>query len=188
MQVRQTKAIIEIQEGAPAPVVPPATPASARRLADALDRVLDEGITDFSVRTRGDRRRVAALHAGFAAGESLLLRLQSRGRRGAPSVGERTRALLRVARHLLFWVAVTGREDRSAATRAAFDGLRGAVRGASGGVLAPANDPALMGCERCGARGAELDLRSATPARTRALCPACAAHARRGGRPAGRDD
>jgi hypothetical protein len=186
MQLRQTKVAVAEEQPAAGVAVPPSA-AAARRLAEALDGVLDEGITDFAVRTRGDRRRVAALHAGFAAGEALLPRLRSRGRRAAPTVGERTRALLRIARHLLFWAGATGRDDRSAATRAALDALRAAVRAAAG-TQSPASDATLMLCEGCGVRGAELDSRSPTPARTRALCAGCAAQARRGGRGSARGD
>ena len=147
---------------------------TARRvLAAALDGLLDEGITDYSARTRGSRRRMAALYAGFVEAEELLVGVARRGRGAIPpalAVAE----LARVSRHLLFWATVDGTEDPSAATRAAVDALGRALQRATGDGRG-AHSATLLDCERCAAPGAELP----ASARSDALCAACARGARR---------
>ena len=150
------------------------SPRVARRaLAAALDRLLDEGITDYSARTRASRRRMAALYAGFVEGEELLARLAKRGR-GALGADAAVAELVRVTRHLLYWATVDATEDPSAATRAAVAGLRDALRRATGHD-GGAHSTLLLDCERCAAAGAEPP----PSARGDALCAACARGARR---------
>ncbi len=149
-------------------------PRAARRaLTAALNRLLDEGISDYSARTRASRRRMAALYAGFVHAEELLVVLARRGRATLP-LGTAVEELARVLRHLLFWATIDGTEDPSAATRAAVDGARRALARATGsgeGV----HSPALLDCERCATPGADLP----GSARADALCGSCARRVRR---------
>ena len=156
---------------APAPHV--GRRAARRALVAALNRLLDEGISDYSARTRASRRRMAALYAGFVHAEALLAALRRRGR-AALDLDDALAELVAVLRHLLYWATVDGAEDPSAATRAAVAGVRRALARASGSDEG-AHSPALLDCERCGAPGAEL----APAPRGDALCGQCARRARR---------
>lgn len=147
--------------------------AARRTLVAALDRLLDEGITDYSARTRASRRRMAALYAGFVEAEELLAGV-SRRAVGAPGPARAVEALTRVTRHLLFWATVDGTEDPSAATRAAVDGLRRALARATGDGRG-LHEPTLLDCERCAAPGGALP----ASARGDALCVGCAGRGRR---------
>ena len=155
------------------PAAPPAglrvSPRAARRaLVGALNHLLDEGITDYSARTRASRRRMAALYAGFVHAEEVLAALRRRGR-SAPRPGAALAELEAVLRHLLYWATVDGVEDPSPATRAAITGVRRALRHVTGSD-AGAHHPALLDCERCGEVGAEL---AATADGSHALCAGC---------------
>lgn len=147
--------------------------AARRALVAALDGLLDEGITDYSARTRASRRRMAALYAGFVHAEELLAALGRRGR-GALGPAAAVEALARVLRHLLYWATIDGTEDPSAATRAALADVRRALAGATGDG-APAHSPPLLDCERCGTPGAELP----GAARGDAVCGSCARRGQR---------
>jgi hypothetical protein len=151
-----------------------AHPRAARRLlVAALDCLLDEGITDYSARTRASRRRMAALYAGFVHAEALLGALGRRWRATMPLDAAVT-ALVDVSRHLLYWATVDGAEDPSASTRAALDGVRRALERATGRGEGE-HAPALLDCERCAQPGGALP---ASP-RGDALCAACHPRARR---------
>lgn len=150
-------------------------PSPVRALVIALDRLLDEGITDYSARTRENRRRMAALYAGFVEAEALLTALGSRRARRLPSA-EETVELVRVTRHVVYWAEVNATIDPSPETRAALAGVHQALRAATGDDCG-AHLPALLDCERCGAPGAELAL----PGARDALCGLCATGARRFG-------
>ncbi|CAA9342360.1 MAG: hypothetical protein AVDCRST_MAG11-3041, partial [uncultured Gemmatimonadaceae bacterium] len=117
--------------GVDAPAARASARVARRTLVGALDRLLDEGITDYSARTRASRRRMAALYAGFVEAEELLTRVARRGR-GALAPDAAVAELVRVTRHLLFWATVDGTEDPSEPTRAAVDGVRRALRRATG--------------------------------------------------------
>jgi len=147
--------------------------ATRRALTAALNRLLDEGISDYSARTRASRRRMAALYAGFVYAEELLVVLARRGRATLP-LGAAIEELARVLRHLLFWATIDGTEDPSAATRAAVDGARRALVRATGSADG-VHLPSLLDCERCAAPGAELP----GSARGDALCGSCARRVRR---------
>jgi hypothetical protein len=151
-----------------------AQPRAARRLlVAAIDRLLDEGITDYSARTRASRRRMAALYAGFVQAEALLAALRRRGRATVP-LDAAVPALVDVARHLLFWATIDGVDDPSAATRAALAGVRRALERVTGRGEGE-HAPALLDCERCATPGGTLP----SSARGDALCAACFPRARR---------
>jgi hypothetical protein len=147
-------------------------PAAAQHaLAAALDRLLDEGITDYSARTRASRRRMAALYVGFVHAEAVL-----RAIGGPPMLPPATAVaeLAAVLRHLLHWAESHGAEDPSAGTRDALGGVRRALWEVTGSDAAR-HEPLLLDCERCGRPGAELP----SAARGDAACGACSASARR---------
>lgn len=157
-----------------APVVPLVPARTARRtLVAALDRLLDDGITDYSARTPASRRRMAALYAGFVHAEALLAMLRRRGRHALPN-RVALAELATVMRHLLHWATIDGVDDPSPATRAALAGVRRALARVTG-CGAGEHQPWLLHCERCGELGAELG----PSAVAEALCAACAGRGRR---------
>jgi len=90
------------------------TRAGIRAIARALDHLMDEGIRGVSIESVADRRRAAALNAGFAAAEALLGQVTSRtridlaGRIEDAFTDAELRTLLQVARDLCRWATLDG--------------------------------------------------------------------------------
>lgn len=152
----------------------PSTQARCGSLVDALEAILDEGISDFSSRTAASRRRMAALCFAFVRGEELSVRARAGVCGGADALAF-AREIERLLRHLVFWTAGGDASDPSAGSRRALGGLRGTLREVTGSD-AGAHDPMLLDCERCGLTGA--DLVDAPGEGVVGLCSRCAMTAR----------
>jgi hypothetical protein len=108
----------------------PDPPSVAEDLADALDRLLEEGIGSYDDTTDEGRRRMAELTAGFATAEALLARLRS-GDRGAVDESESVPALAGVVRFILHWAGEERTLDEPPETIAALRNARRALERAS---------------------------------------------------------
>ena len=98
-------------------------------LERALDGLLEEGIENYDDKSESGRRRMMELHAGFAAGESLLARLREpRGPRPERPV----EALCSVIRYILHWAGEARTLDEPEETVVAMRRARRALERAAG--------------------------------------------------------
>ncbi|MFL5577611.1 MAG: hypothetical protein ACJ79S_16775 [Gemmatimonadaceae bacterium] len=116
---------------------PPAPPSVADDLADALDRLLEEGIGSYDDASESGRRRMAELTAGFASAEALLARLRA-GDRASSDAETTVPALASVVRYILHWAGEERVLDEPPETLAALRNARRALERAS--AASPARD------------------------------------------------
>lgn len=131
------------------PTTPVPPPSLADDLADALDRLLEEGIGSYDDASEEGRRRMAALTAGFATAEALLARLRASDR-GAVGAAESVPALASVVRYILHWAGEERALDEPPETLAALRDARRALLRASSGAARPESSAAHDATQRRG--------------------------------------
>ena len=107
-------------------------------LAEALDQLLEEGIGSYDDTTDAGRRRMAELHAGFAAAESLLARVRSDA---SMEPAESVPALTAVVRYILHWAGEERTLDEPAETIEALRNARRALERATSPTRAGKEEP-----------------------------------------------
>ena len=105
------------------------TRRTVEELATALEGLLEEGIGSYDDMSEAGRRRMMELNAGFAAGETLLARVQQRASGGHP--GQEVDALAAVIRYILHWAGEAGTLDEPKETLAAMRRARRALERAA---------------------------------------------------------